>query len=154
MGHDSNLGPKWTIVDWWKTVNVLKPIIGNDTDCELMGWTLEDFGRNGASTFLLIINWGERDKRTKWSVCKQILNKPLLRLRSKTHWNQTFYPQWSRHCGHKRPRAQIWRGVILTLGEYALAKSGLWQRNLESPPRLDLGTINIQIALTVFHHLR
>ena len=90
----------------------------------------------------------------------------MLRLRSKTHWNQTFYPQWSRHCGHKRSRAQTRHGVILTLGEYALAEGGLWRReyalaegglwrrNMESPPRLGLETINIQIALTVFHHLR
>ena len=27
---------------------------------------------------------------------------PLLKLRNKTHQNQTLYPQWSRHCGHSR----------------------------------------------------
>ena len=31
-----------------KPLTYLKPIIGNDTNCELMGWTLKDFGLNRA----------------------------------------------------------------------------------------------------------
>ena len=147
MGHDSNLGPKWTIVDWWKTVNVLKPIMSWWDELWKILARMEPLPSYSSSTGV------KGTKRTKRSVCKQILNKPLLRLRRKTHWNQTLYPQWSRHCGHKRSRAQTLHGVILTLGEYALAEGGLWWRNMESPPRLGLGTINIQIALTVFHHL-
>ena len=49
--------------------------------------------------FPLITNRGKGTKEPSESVCKQILNKPLLRLRNKTYWNQTLYPQWSHHYG-------------------------------------------------------
>ena len=44
-------------------------IIGNSTDYELVGWTLEDFFPNGASTFPLITNRGEKDKKKPSEVC-------------------------------------------------------------------------------------
>ena len=47
--------------------------------------------------FQLITNRGKETKEPSESVCKQILNTPLLRLRNKTHWNQTLYPYQSRH---------------------------------------------------------
>ena len=31
-----------------KPLTYSKPIIGNDTHCELVGWTSKDFGPNGA----------------------------------------------------------------------------------------------------------
>ena len=48
-----------------KLLTYSKPIIGNDIDCELVGWTLEDFGPIGASTFPFIAIWGERDKKNQ-----------------------------------------------------------------------------------------
>ena len=48
-----------------------KPIIGNGTNCELVGWIPEDFGPNGASTFLLITNQGERDKKNQVKCVKK-----------------------------------------------------------------------------------
>ena len=36
-------GPLW--IDG-KSLTYSKPIIGNDTNCELVGWTLKDFGQN------------------------------------------------------------------------------------------------------------
>ena len=38
-------GPSWI---GGKPLTYSKPIIGNDTDCELVGWTLKDFGLNEA----------------------------------------------------------------------------------------------------------
>ena len=48
-----------------------KPIIGDDMNCELMGWISEDFGLNGASTFPLIIDHGKGTQEPSESVCKQ-----------------------------------------------------------------------------------
>ena len=104
MGHDSNWGPKWTFVDWRQTVNVLKAhhrqwhrlwVHGMNFEILWPEWSI--------LIFPLITNQGKRDKRTKWSVCKQVLNKPLLRLRNRTHWNQTPYPQQNQHCRHNAP---------------------------------------------------
>ena len=48
-----------------KPLTYSKPIIGNGIDCELVGWTSKDFGPNGASTFPLITNRDERDKKNQ-----------------------------------------------------------------------------------------
>ena len=42
-----------------------KPIIGDGTDFELVGRTPKDFSLNEASTFPLITNWGEKDKKNQ-----------------------------------------------------------------------------------------
>ena len=50
---------------------------------------------------------------------KEVLNKLLSRLRNRTHWNQTLYPQWNHHYG-----------CNALGGEYALAEwIGVEKRN-------------------------
>ena len=84
--------------------------------------------------FQLITNRGKETKEPSESVCKQILNTPLLRLRNKTHWNQTLYPYQSRHyrCNN----------FLLRKGSTP-QPNGLGQRKMESPLRLGLGAIYI-----------
>ena len=76
-----------------KPLTYSKPIIGNDADYELVGWTPKDFGLNGVySSSHLSQNGVKGTKEPSESVCKTILEKPLLRLGDGTHWSQTLYP--------------------------------------------------------------
>ena len=79
--------------------------------------------------FQLITNRGKETKEPSESVCKQILNTPLLRLRNKTHWNQTLYPYQSR-------LSRMDWGVRLSRMDWG-------RENMESPLRLGLGAIYI-----------
>ena len=68
-------------------------------------------------------------------MCKQVLNKPLLRLRNKTHWTQTLYslvklPLWVQRFSLQE------RGVCLSRADQS-------EEKMESPPRLGLGTISM-----------
>ena len=49
MDYDSNWGPKWT-PQWIgnKPLIYSKSIIGDDINCELVEWTLENLGLSGA----------------------------------------------------------------------------------------------------------
>ena len=75
-------GPLWI---GGKPLTYSKPIIGNGTHCELVGWTSKDLGPNGAFHLPTHHQPRLRDKRTMWCACKQILNKTLLRLRHRTY---------------------------------------------------------------------
>ena len=109
-----------------------KLIIGNGIDYELVGWTPKDFGPNEA--YSSSHSSPTKVKGTKEpNVCKQIFNKPLSRLRNKTHWNQTLYPQWSHHCGCN--------GRVVRLNR--VHRRG--EEKLELPPKLGLGTIYIAL---------
>ena len=129
MGHNSNWGPKWTFVDWWQTVNVLKTYHRQWHRLWVGGINFKRLWPEWSILiFPLITNRSKWDKRTKWSVCKQVLNKPLLGLRSRTHWNQTFYPQWSCHYGRN-----VWMSVHL--GQLDWGGEKKWSRHLVLWPR-------------------
>ena len=91
-------------------------IIGDGTDCELVGWTSEDFGLNGAFTFPLTTNHGKGQKN-QVKVCVNNIKQVFIKIKKWNTLESNFLSQWSRHYGYKRS----WRGVILTIGKYALA---------------------------------
>ena len=60
-----------------------KPIIGDGIDCELMGWTLEDFSPNGASNFPFITNLGKAQKN-QVKVCVNNFKQVFIKIKE---WN-------------------------------------------------------------------
>ena len=119
----------WAIVDWWQTVNVLKTHYRQWHRLWVGGMNSRRiWPKWSVLTFPLITNRGERNKKTKWSVCKQIkqgwaqlikslFNYGLTTCRSKLH----LYPQWSRHCGCK-----VFRSLSHQLTIYVIVYDGLW----------------------------
>ena len=59
------------------------PIIGDDMDCELVGWTSQDFGPNGAFTFPLITNHGKGQKN-QVKVCVNNIKQAFIKIKK---WN-------------------------------------------------------------------
>ena len=62
---------------------------------------------------------GKETKEPSESVCKTILEKPLLRLGDGTHWSQALYPQRSRHYEHNVEYTSTeWTGVEKKLSHH------------------------------------
>ena len=109
--------PKWAVMDWWKTVNVLKAHNRHWNGLWVSGINFKTFWPGWSLHLPTHDQLWQRDKWTKWKCVQTILNKSLSKLRNGTHWNQTLYTQLSRHCGYKHLQQVIlsWE-VCLSLG--------------------------------------
>ena len=67
------IGPSRTLV-------YSKPIVGDGMDLELVGWTSEDFGSNGASNFALITNHGKGQKN-QVKVCANNIKQAFIKIK-------------------------------------------------------------------------
>ena len=85
-------------MDWWQTINVLKAYHRQWHKLWVGGMNSRKSWPEWSLHFPTHRQPWQRDKRTKWKCMQTILNKSLSRLRNGTHWNQTLYPQQSRHC--------------------------------------------------------
>jgi len=58
VGYDSNLGPKWIIVDWWHTVKVLKAHYRQWHILCIGGKCVHELGRVGLKGFFNPTHYG------------------------------------------------------------------------------------------------
>ena len=58
---------------------------------------MKDFGPNEAYSSPTEV----KGQKNQVKCVQTSIEQAFIRLRNRTHWNQTLYPQWSRHCGNK-----------------------------------------------------
>ena len=58
-----------------------KPILGDDTNCELVGWTSKDLGPNGAFHLPTHHQPRLRDKENKWMCVQTSIEKVFIKVK-------------------------------------------------------------------------